>query len=308
MARIPSGRFLNSILNTVTDQIAVIDMHGDIHYVNQSWVEFGESNNGPSTNWEHINYLAVCESAKDDDLGLNAAAGIRAVIGSETDQFQLEYPCHSPEEKRWFIMRVTPFSLDGKAFVVVSHQNITDRKLAEEKALMLSRTDPLTKLANRRYFEEFLESEWKRCDRMDLPITLGIIDIENFKKINDAYGHQVGDEYLRKLGEVVVSFVRRPTDLAARYGGDEIAVVFGNTNIESYKSLGQDLINAIGNIDYSEGLQVQLPDVTVSIGLASTIPKFVKSIDDLISISDELMYAAKRKGRNQYISKMISNG
>ena len=306
MAHIPSQSFLTSVLNTLPEQIAVIDMLGDIHYVNNSWIDFGEGNNGPSTNWEQMNYLAVCEAATKDAVALTAAGGIRAVLEGETDRFQLEYPCHSPEEKRWFIMRAALFSFEGKPFVVVSHQNITSRKIAEEKALTLSRTDPITKLANRRYFDEFLESEWKRCDRLGLPITLGILDIDNFKKINDTYGHQVGDDYLRKLGEVVVSFIRRPTDLAARIGGDEIALVFGNTSVESHNSLGQELINAIEKIDFSDGVPVQLHNVTVSIGLASAIPKSMKTLDALIRISDELMYAAKRGGGDQYVSKIIT--
>lgn len=97
-------------------------------------------------------------------------------------------------------MRVTPFTILGDTFFVISHQNITERKMAEE-APNLSRIDGLTDIPNRRYFNEFLDSEWKRCHRLGMPVSLVIIDLDNFQLLNDTCGHPEGDELVYSVKE-----------------------------------------------------------------------------------------------------------
>jgi len=147
-----SIEFLGSILNTLAEQIVVINRGGDILFTNQSWIDFGKNNNAPSENWTSINYLNTCDiSAAEGDLdAIKAADGIRKVIQNELDTFYLEYPCHSPNEKRWFTMRIKPFRLQNSTYYLISHHNITERKLAEEilqvKDLLLQQQSRLAAL------------------------------------------------------------------------------------------------------------------------------------------------------------------
>jgi predicted signal transduction protein with EAL and GGDEF domain len=116
-----------------------------------------------------------------DEFSNKAAAGIRSVIENRDTTFELEYPCHSPDEKRWFMMSVTHFQISEKRFFVISHKNITERKLAEEKVSNLARIDGLTNIPNRRTFDNFIHEEWNRCARLKKPICLAIVDLDNFK-------------------------------------------------------------------------------------------------------------------------------
>ena len=238
-----------------------------------------------------------------DDFGIQAAKGIRSVISKETEDFYFEYPCNSPDEKRWFMMRVTPFTLENIDYFVISHQNITERKLAEEKLLDLSRLDGLTGIANRRYFDNFLEEEWRRCHRLGLPISLAIIDLDYFKLLNDHYGHQTGDECLKAVAKSLKQFVRRPSDLCARYGGEEFSIIFGNTSTDQAKVLVDKVLEAIRSLNFPNEKSPTHPTLTASIGLTAMLPDDSSNEQELIGRADELMYEAKRNGRNQIICK-----
>jgi len=228
-----SDEFLRAVLDSVDVGVAVIEGDGTIVFVNDRWITFGQRNGVPDTvQWLGVNYLAVCEEAAEtgDCLALEAVQGIKQVLNSGRHSFSLEYPCHSDEEKRWFMMRVSCLVSDGKRFCVLSHQNITERKLAEEKVLNLSRQDGLTGLYNRRYFDEFYKQEWNRCLRQSLPITLVLLDIDHFKSVNDIYGHQMGDQHLRSVAQCANSFAKRSSDICARYGGGRVRLGIGKYN------------------------------------------------------------------------------
>lgn len=303
---IDSYQFLKSVLDTITDHIAVIDQMGVIRFVNKNWVLFGLKNSCLITDcWKNINYIQVCDdsAAMGDEFGLKAAEGIRKVINAEQKLFYLEYPCHSPDEKRWFMMRVTPFQLKGKFFCVISHQNITERKLAEEEVLNLSRVDKLTNLPNRRHFDEFINNEWSRCARLEMPITLAIIDLDYFKLLNDTYGHRAGDECLKKVGAILKQFARRPSDLCGRYGGEEFALVFGNTTIAQSFSRINTLLNTIRELSIPNEKSPIMPVMTASIGLATIYPSDQKTQQELFEAADRLLYCAKKNGRNQVVTQ-----
>jgi diguanylate cyclase (GGDEF)-like protein len=278
---------------------------GNIQFVNSSWVTFGQQNGCLYSNWEEINYLKVCDEsvAMGDEYGLKAADGIRKVINTEQESFYLEYPCHSPNEKRWFMMRVTVFQLKNTSFYVISHQNITERKLLEEEALSRSRMDGLTNIPNRRYFDEFLNSEWRRCERLNMPITLAIIDVDHFKLLNDTYGHQTGDECLKTIGDILKRFAKRPSDIFARYGGEEFALVFGNTTLENSLDIINKLLDTIRELEIPNEKSPTMPTVTVSIGLATMHPNRQINEKELIKTADMLLYSAKENGRNQVACK-----
>jgi diguanylate cyclase (GGDEF)-like protein len=302
---IESYEFLRRVLDAITEHIVVIDQQGTILFVNRSWTTFGQQNSCliVDNNWQSINYLDVCDTsaAMGDEFGALAADGLRAVIHGKEPLFYLEYPCHSPHEKRWFMMRVTPFSVQQTRCFVVSHQNITERKIAEEQVVNLSRLDGLTGIANRRRFDEFLHAEWHRCARLGLPISLAIIDIDHFKLLNDTYGHLAGDECLKILGKTLKTFTNRPGDLCARYGGEEFAIIYGNTSLTQARLLAEQVIEAIRSLGIANEKSPTSPTMTASIGVATMHPAQISDEKKLIEAADRLLYQAKGLGRNRIV-------
>ncbi|MFC1853737.1 diguanylate cyclase, partial [candidate division CSSED10-310 bacterium] len=169
---------------------------------------------------------------------------------------------------------------------------------ANQELQKLSATDSLTGIANRRTFKDFLASEWKRSFRLKTPLALIMIDIDFFKLYNDTYGHQSGDECLKKVAKSIANSVNRPGDLAVRYGGEEFVVVLFNTDKEGGASLAEKIRLGIENLNIVHDKSPLGNRVTVSIGLAAFKPTIGLSVSDLIARADEALYLAKRKGRN----------
>jgi diguanylate cyclase (GGDEF)-like protein len=310
-----SHELLRSIINSVSEHIVTIDHEGIIQFVNWAWVAFGQNNDCLVKNeheWYGVNYLTVCDKSaiRGDELGAKVAEGIRKVIKKELASFSIEYPCHSPDQKRWFVMKVTSLQLTCEPHYVISHQNISARKLAEDVVLKLSYIDGLTKVPNRRYFDRFLKAEWKRCGRLNLPIIVAIMDIDHFKLLNDHYGHQTGDECLVKIGAILNSFGKRPGDLLARFGGEEFSLVFGNTTIERSMVIINRIICAIAARKIPNERSPVKPVVTVSVGLAMMYPDRLDNVKALIEEAEKSLYSAKANGRNavvfNYDSKQLS--
>ncbi len=297
-----SPKLLASILDTIEDHITVVDQHGDIVYINHSWEMFGEDNDCPIKNWDHVNYLKICAdaAAMGDAYGSKAATGIQQVIDGTLDVFHLEYPCHSPQEKRWFMMSVTPLHVNNTAYCAISHITITDRVLAEEKLLTLSQRDGLTGLYNRRYFDDFLHQEWLRCKRAKSPLSLAILDLDYFKRLNDRYGHPVGDDCLQKVAKAITTQVKRPRDLCARFGGEEIAIVMGDTDATPALTIANNILDTLRRLKIPNEDSSICPTLTASIGLATAYPHHTrKNEKSLIAQADELLYNAKGQGRDQ---------
>lgn len=295
-------QFLNTVLDSVTEHIAVIDTNGFIKYVNNSWKQFGVDNNCEvNSQWIDINYLDVCKEAarKGDSFGQQAVKGIESVIENSLRTFYFEYPCHSPDTKRWFMMRVVPFVLNETKHIIVSHQNITERKLAEDEVCELARIDGLTEIANRRTFNEFLNQEYRRCMRLKKPLTLAIIDVDHFKILNDTYGHQIGDNCLKEVAKVLKKFANRADDICARYGGEEFAFIWGDTSIEQGNTLAQKILQNIEKLQFPNENATTKKYLTVSIGLVCVIPNNDMSTQALIKQADDKLYLAKKNGRNR---------
>lgn len=296
-----SYAFLNLVLETLPEQIVVIDSLGEIQFVNRSWTKFGEDNQcSLAKSWDGVNYLSECDKARamGDELAEKASSGIRAVIHHEKELFYFEYPCHSPEELRWFMMRVSPFELEGRRYFVISHQDITNRKLAEEQAQKIAKLDGLTGIANRRTFNEFLRAEWLRCRRLSKPVSLALIDIDDFKQINDNYGHQFGDECLIAIADVLKKYAQRPGDICARYGGEEFVLVWGDTDINHAQSQTEKMREEVASLNLSHSTDHQRLSVTVSVGLAESLPAGSNVETDLVARADAMLYSAKAEGKN----------
>ena len=302
--------FFRMVIDTVSDHIAVIGDSGDILFVNQSWINFGRRNDYPISDWSRINYLEVCEKSADmgDEFGKDAATGIADVISSKRKEFYFEYPCHSDIEKRWFMMKVVALEWDDENYYVISHQNITKRKLSEENAFRLARLDGLTGVPNRRYLDEFINTEWRRCIRLGMPISLAIIDLDNLKTLNDTCGHMVGDDCLKILAKTLNKYANRPSDMCARYGGDEFALVFGNADLKQSFAFVQKIMTAIRKLSIPNERSASPLSATVSIGLATMYPDMENDEGTLAEAADQLLYTAKRDGRDRIACGEISRG
>jgi diguanylate cyclase (GGDEF)-like protein len=172
----------------------------------------------------------------------------------------------------------------------------TQQTLAEanERLQALATTDGLTGLINHRSFQERLETEWARHQRENTPLSLILIDVDNFKSYNDTYGHPAGDDVLRSVAQVLKD-IARVTDVTARYGGEEFVVIAPDTDAEGVDSLGERLRAAV------ECAEWPLRSITGSFGVAtsggSSAP--IDSPAALIAAADAALYRSKRSGKNR---------
>ncbi len=173
-----------------------------------------------------------------------------------------------------------------------------DLNQANTRLELLSRTDALTGLANRRSLNEFLEKEWKRGQREQLPITALLMDVDFFKPYNDTYGHLQGDQCLHTLAQAIQDSVQRPTDLVARYGGEEFAVILPNTGEESL-AIAEKIRSSVEALKLNHKKSTVSPFVTISIGMATLVPTEETSPRELVNRADEALYKAKTTGRNK---------
>lgn len=181
------------------------------------------------------------------------------------------------------------------------------RAVAEKAAEMLARTDGLTKLSNRRWFDRGLARKWTRAARDGGPMSLLMIDVDHFKSFNDTYGHQGGDRVLRAIASVISDSIRRPDDLAARYGGEEFAVVLPNTDSRGAEQVAATIRDGVCALKIGHGGS-EHSVVTVSIGLSTAMPcsGTTKPLL-LVRDADAALYQAKDKGRNSICVGMPAN-
>ena len=158
-------------------------------------------------------------------------------------------------------------------------------------------TDALTDLVNRRGFDVRLLQECAGARRSDLPLSLLLIDVDHFKRFNDHYGHQTGDDCLRRVAAVIGNAVRRPLDIAARYGGEEFAVILPGTDEAGTRAVAEQVRAAVAASLIPHAVS-EFGRVTVSIGAATIFSAEAPSPARLVRFADAALYAAKRAGRN----------
>jgi len=159
--------------------------------------------------------------------------------------------------------------------------------------------DPLTKIANRRHFDTFLEKEWQRAMRSGLPLSLVVLDVDHFKLYNDTLGHPAGDACLQQVAQAIASHALRPTDLAARYGGEEFVLLFAETDGDSAHLLAESIRAHVESLQIPHPRSTTSAWLTVSIGVATIRPHQLDNIESLFVAADRAMYVAKEGGRNQ---------
>lgn len=180
------------------------------------------------------------------------------------------------------------------------HGDILDMQWQQQisQANVLASSDGLTQIANRRRFDEYLVEQWQNMARAQGPLSIVLCDIDFFKQYNDTYGHPAGDDCLKQVVKALNSVIFRSTDLLARYGGEEFAAILPQTDRHQAFKVAQRMQEAIAHFKILHGASAVGPYVTISIGIASSIPTAQQSANLLLDEADRKLYDAKHQGRN----------
>jgi len=296
-----SQQFTRSVLDGLGAHVCVIDDNGVIVTVNRAWLDFAAANGGSlSSLQEGANYLRVCEVAAcansaDAAVAAQFLALLREVIAGHRQHFQLEYPCHSPAENRWFMVRVSRIEASEPPCYVVAHDNVTALKQAQEALRQQATTDELTGVANRRSFMEALGIEFERLRRHPtLQCSVLAIDLDHFKHVNDTWGHAAGDAVLQHVAQVVSGHTRLG-DVLGRTGGEEFTVLLPDTTVDEAEALAERLRLQVSMdpLQFTGGAI----SVTLSIGIAVLTASDAHA-DAALARADRALYDAKAVGRN----------
>lgn len=232
---------------------------------------------------------------------------VRALKAGEVEETRLVYRTrHRQGGEIWLetALRATHDSETGKVNGVVAiSRDMTARKDLEERLATLATRDGLTGLANRRHFDDLLQQEWRRAERDGTPVSLVMMDVDNFKKFNDQYGHQAGDSCLKAVARAIAAEARRPADLAARYGGEEFVLLLPNTDEVGCALVAERIRQSLEALNLTHALNPPTKRVTLSIGGATGWPSAENQGNhpSLIAAADRALYAAKHAGRDRFV-------
>ncbi len=209
------------------------------------------------------------------------------------------HQCISPRQWQESEVQLLQQLATQLAIAIQQAQLYTKLENLNQELSSMAWSDGLTQIANRRRFDQYLQVEWQRLARDHAPLTLILCDIDQFKLYNDYYGHLSGDLCLQQVARAIKQVTKRPADLAARYGGEELAVILPNTSLKGGIKVGQEIQRAIAKLEISHIRSTVHPFITLSIGIASQIPQQGQPPEYLINQADQLLYEAKKAGRNR---------
>jgi diguanylate cyclase (GGDEF)-like protein len=186
---------------------------------------------------------------------------------------------------------------------IVEHGDILDTQWGQQlrKADMLAASDGLTQISNRRGFDAHLDHQWSLMLRAQEPIAIILCDVDYFKLFNDFYGHLAGDDCLKSIAQALHASLARPTDLVARYGGEEFAAILPQTHEKGALKVAERMQSAISQIQIAHDHSPIHPYITLSMGVACSIPSHERSPSSLLDQADQLLYLAKHGGRNRIV-------
>lgn len=303
--------FARELLDALDAHVAVLDARGTIVAVNDPWRRFAVDNAGAlDATGPGANYVDVCAAAVNagEESAREMLHSIRDVLSGMRDSFTLEYPCHSPACRRWFLARGKAFRHGGSLYVAMVHEDITARMIADEQRLAVqaeleavlarerekARTDELTGLFNRRHFFELAEQLAEVARRYGSPFSILMFDLDHFKRVNDRFGHQFGDGMLQCVARMAREQMRA-ADVLARYGGEEFIVALPLTRAQEALAAAEKLRESVKGCGRGDERD---PGITLSAGVAQ-MASVAESLEDVIRRADAALYAAKREGRNR---------
>jgi len=196
-------------------------------------------------------------------------------------------------------LRFVGAQMREQELVNLVQEKTADLRRANEELVLLSFTDPLTGLANRRVFDQTLDRECARMRRTDSSLSLLSIDVDHFKALNDSQGHQKGDDYLVLLSVELTRLCRREVDLAARCGGEEFAIILPETTRYGAEQFAECVRQAVAAMNLPHSASPVAPYLTVSVGVATGTKEWCCDRAALMAAADKALYAAKKAGRNR---------
>ncbi|MGB5970434.1 MAG: PleD family two-component system response regulator [Spirulinaceae cyanobacterium] len=196
---------------------------------------------------------------------------------------------------RWAVLRQRIRRLINQAYL---YQQLEETNYALER---LASLDGLTQIANRRRFDEFIKIEWQRMMREQKPLSVILGDLDFFKAYNDLYGHQAGDHCLRQVALALKDSAQRSSDLVARYGGEEFAVVLPNTDGQNAVKVAEKICRKVEQLKIQHQGSSIASFVTMSLGVATTIPSIKGNWERILRDADQALYQAKDRGKNNVV-------
>jgi diguanylate cyclase (GGDEF)-like protein/PAS domain S-box-containing protein len=279
---------LRMIVDSMDQGLLIVERCGRIQYANPACDRYLGHAADELVGRSLAELLARQESYPDDCAAMEA-------IGHGTREVLIR---HRDGGLRAMDLTMTPMHAADGLFVALLH-DITHHKQSEDALQRAAMLDPLTRIANRRHFDSFLEREWQRAIRNAQPLSLVVLDVDHFKLYNDTLGHAAGDVCLQKVAQALQAHALRPTDLAARYGGEEFVLLFAETPQEAAARLAEAIRTTVEALQLPNPRSPTSPWITVSVGVATIVPTQLDQVGQLFVCADRAMYAAKGGGRNR---------
>lgn len=245
--------------------------------------------------------LSPCHINNLVPLGIRANLVVPILQGQDLWGLLVANDCSQP--RQWQPLEVELLQQLATQVGIAIRQSELYRKVqaANQELHHLAASDGLTQLANRRHFDHSLQQTWRQMARDQAPVSLILCDIDFFKNYNDTYGHQAGDACLQRVAQALRQTVNRPTDLVARYGGEEFAVILPNTAAEGAIRVAERIGAAIKALEIAHADSQVEKIVTLSLGVATTLPSTKVDPATLIAAADQGLYQAKDQGRDRVV-------
>lgn len=282
------------VLFELSPEAVAVQLDGAIAFTNAAMLSLLGTSNREDIIGHCMSEFVLPECRKEVEAHLDSV--LRQ--GGQTDALETRIQRFDKREAH-VSLRSACVVYGGTIGVQIALLDISERKQLEEELRRISLHDGVTRLPNRRCFDETLDREWKRAHRQHAPISLALADVDAFKQYNDHYGHQDGDACLQRVADALRLVAQRPADLAARYGGEEFALVLPETPVGGAPHVGERCRAAIEKLAIPHEKSPVASHVTMSVGVATMTPSRHTGPQTLIERADKALYKAKQSGRNR---------
>ncbi|KPQ36777.1 MAG: two-component system, cell cycle response regulator [Phormidesmis priestleyi Ana] len=304
-----SQRFIQGIIDASTNILYVDSFADGSNFYISRWIKNVLGYEPSEVQKLGPRYLEQLVHADEKKYMATERSKLAAINDGEVVENEYRFR-HRQGNWRWLLCRETVFQRDSEGQptqVFGTATDITKHKHAEvalkeinQELSRLASMDGLTKVANRRSFDQYLEKEWENVGSGRSSLSLILCDIDYFKNYNDTYGHQAGDVCLRQVAQAIERAVKRSTDLVARYGGEEFAVVLPNTSVAGVEQVAREIQREIQQLEIPHSCSEISHCITVSLGIAAVSCTKGRHRDMLVAAADQGLYQAKYEGRDRF--------
>ncbi len=290
---------LRLVVDSMSEGLMIIEDEGGIQYSNPACDAYLGYEEGELAEHSITDLLGAGDA--DDYIEYFRQCALDAGGGKRKEAHEVMV-LHRDGVARAMELTLTPMRVASERLFIGLLRDISHRKQYETTLENAAMSDPLTQIANRRRFDSFLELEWQRAVRSGKPLSLVVLDVDHFKLYNDTLGHAAGDKALQEVAAVLTAHALRPTDLAARHGGEEFVVVFGETDAVAALLLAESIRARVEAVGLPHPRSPTNASVTVSVGVATVVPSQTDELSKFFVMADLAMYAAKEAGRNRVVA------